>query len=144
MTLRSIIAAALALALLGAAIAKADGYQIFIIAMVGLTAIVGIGLNVLLGLTGQISFGHVAFYAIGAYTLGILTTKGGLSFWLALSAAMVVSGVAGLALAVPALRMRGPYLAMVTIAFGFVVEQGAVAVHDAPRGGRLPHRSAAA
>src|SRR5258705_1213572 len=126
MTARSIIAAALALALLGAAIAKADGYQIFIIAMVGLTAIVGIGLNVLLGLTGQISFGHVAFYAIGAYTLGILTTKGGLSFWLALPAAMVVSGLAGLALAVPALRICGPYLAMVRIAFGFVVEQGAV------------------
>jgi branched-chain amino acid transport system ATP-binding protein len=126
MTARSIIAVVLALALLGVAIAKADGYQIFIIAMVGLTAIVGIGLNVLLGLTGQISFGHVAFYAIGAYTLGILTTKGGLSFWLALPAAMVVSGIAGLALAVPALRIRGPYLAMVTIAFGFVVEQGAV------------------
>jgi ABC-type branched-subunit amino acid transport system ATPase component/ABC-type branched-subunit amino acid transport system permease subunit len=126
MTARGIIAAVLALALLGVAIAKADGYQIFIIAMVGLTAIVGIGLNVLLGLTGQISFGHVAFYAIGAYALGILTTKGGLSFWLALPAAMVVSGIAGLALVVPALRIRGPYLAMVTIAFGFVVEQGAV------------------
>ena len=103
MTARTIIAAVLALAALGFAIAKADGYQIFIIALVGLTAIVGIGLNVLLGLTGQISFGHVAFYAIGAYTVGILTTKAGLSFWLALPAAMVISGVAGLALAVPAL-----------------------------------------
>ncbi len=120
------IIAVLVLAALGFAIARADGYQIFIIALVGLTAIVGIGLNVLLGLTGQISFGHVAFYAIGAYTVGILTTKAGLSFWLALPAAMVLSGVAGLALAVPALRIRGPYLAMVTIAFGFVVEQGAV------------------
>jgi branched-chain amino acid transport system ATP-binding protein len=126
MTARNIIVALLVLTVLGVMIARADGYQIFIIAMVGLTAIVGIGLNVLLGLTGQISFGHVAFYAIGAYTLGILTTKGGVSFWLALPAAMVVSGLAGLALAVPALRIRGPYLAMVTIAFGFVVEQGAV------------------
>src|SRR3954447_5047617 len=126
MSVRTIAAAGLVLALLAAAVASADGYQIFIIAMVGLTAIVGIGLNVLLGLTGQISFGHVAFYAIGAYTLGILTTKGGLSFWLALPAAMVISGIAGLVLAVPALRIRGPYLAMVTIAFGFVVEQGAV------------------
>jgi branched-chain amino acid transport system ATP-binding protein len=116
----------LALAALGFAIARADGYQIFVIALVGLTAIVGIGLNVLLGLTGQISFGHVAFYAIGAYAVGILTTKAGLSFWLALPAAMVISGVAGVALAAPALRSRGPYLAMVTIAFGFVVEQGAV------------------
>ena len=126
MTARTLIAVVLTLAALGFAIAKADGYQIFIIALVGLTAIVGIGLNVLLGLTGQISFGHVAFYAIGAYAVGILTTKAGLSFWLALPAAMAISGVAGLALAVPALRIRGPYLAMVTIAFGFVVEQGAV------------------
>jgi|KBSSwiStaDraftv2_1062776.scaffolds.fasta_scaffold34852_3 ABC-type branched-subunit amino acid transport system ATPase component/ABC-type branched-subunit amino acid transport system permease subunit len=126
MTARAIVAVALALVALGFAIARADGYQIFVIALVGLTAIVGIGLNVLLGLTGQISFGHVAFYAIGAYTVAILTTKAGLSFWLALPAAMGISGLAGLALAVPALRIRGPYLAMVTIAFGFVVEQGAV------------------
>jgi ABC-type branched-subunit amino acid transport system ATPase component/ABC-type branched-subunit amino acid transport system permease subunit len=126
MTGRTIIAAVVALAALGFAIARADGYQIFIIALVGLTAIVGIGLNVLLGLTGQISFGHVAFYAIGAYTVGILTTKAGVNFWAALPVAMVISGIAGLALAVPALRIRGPYLAMVTIAFGFVVEQGAV------------------
>jgi branched-chain amino acid transport system ATP-binding protein len=68
----------------------------------------------------------VAFYAIGAYAVGILTTKAGLNFWAALPAAMAISGLAGLALAVPALRIRGPYLAMVTIAFGFVVEQGAV------------------
>jgi branched-chain amino acid transport system ATP-binding protein len=61
MTARTLIAVVLTLAALGFAIAKADGYQIFIIALVGLTAIVGIGLNVLLGLTGQISFGHVAF-----------------------------------------------------------------------------------
>ncbi len=81
MTRRAIIAAVVALAVLGFAIARADGYQIFIIALVGLTAIVGIGLNVLLGLTGQISFGHVAFYAIGAYTVGILTTKAGVNFW---------------------------------------------------------------
>jgi ABC-type branched-subunit amino acid transport system ATPase component/ABC-type branched-subunit amino acid transport system permease subunit len=126
MTGRAIIATVVALAALGFAIARADGYQIFIIALVGLTAIVGIGLNVLLGLTGQISFGHVAFYAIGAYTVGILTTKAGVNFWAALPVAMVISGIAGLALAVPALRIRGPYLAMVTIAFGFVVEQGAV------------------
>jgi len=126
MTGRAIIATVVALAALGFAIARADGYQIFIIALVGLTAIVGVGLNVLLGLTGQISFGHVAFYAIGAYTVGILTTKAGVNFWAALPVAMVISGIAGLALAVPALRIRGPYLAMVTIAFGFVVEQGAV------------------
>src|SRR3954463_5170698 len=126
MSVRTIAAAVLVLALLAAAVASADGYQIFIIAMVGLTAIVGIGLNVLLGLTGQISFGHVAFYAIGAYAVGILTTKAELNFWLALPLATLIASVAGGLLALPALRAKGPYLAMITIAFGFVVEQGAV------------------
>ena len=92
---------------------------------VGLTAIVGIGLNVLVGLSGQISLGHVAFYAIGAYAVGILTTKLDWSFWPALPFAGLIAGLAGVLLAIPALRVRGPYLAMVTIAFGFVVEQGA-------------------
>ena len=66
-------------------IARGNSYQIFIIVTVGLTAIVGIGLNVLLGLNGQISLGHVAFYAIGAYAVGILTTAHDWSFWPALA-----------------------------------------------------------
>ena len=111
-------------------IARGNGYQTFVITMVGLTAIVGIGLNVLVGLNGQISLGHVAFYAIGAYTVGILTTAHDWSFWLALMAAGVISGIAGVLLAIPALRVRGPYLAMVTIAFAFVVEQGAAEWQD--------------
>jgi branched-chain amino acid transport system ATP-binding protein len=106
-------------------IATGDGYRLYVIAMVGLTAIVGIGLNVLIGLTGQISLGHVGFYAIGAYAVGILTTTASWSFWASLLAAGTITGAAGVLLAVPALRVRGPYLAMVTIAFGFVVEQGA-------------------
>ena len=104
----------------------ADKYQLYILALVGLTAIVGIGLNVLVGLCGQISLGHVAFYAIGAYVVGILTTRTAIGFWSALPLATVAAGAAGAALALPALRVRGPYLAMMTIAFGFIVEQGAV------------------
>jgi ABC-type branched-subunit amino acid transport system permease subunit len=56
-------------------IVRANGYELYIVALVGLTTIVGVGLNVLLGMTGQISLGHAAFYAIGAYVVGILTTK---------------------------------------------------------------------
>ena len=67
-------AAAIIIAAVCFLIARGNSYQTFIIVMVGLTAIVGIGLNVLLGLNGQISLGHVAFYAIGAYAVGILTT----------------------------------------------------------------------
>ena len=106
-------------------IVRGNTYQVFIIATVGLTAIVGIGLNVLLGLNGQISLGHVAFYAIGAYAVGILTTACDWPFWPALAVAGIAAGLAGVLLAIPALQVRGPYLAMVTIAFGFVVEQGA-------------------
>ena len=80
----------------------------------------------LLGLTGQVSFGHVGFYAIGAYTVAILTTKAGFSFWLAWPVAALLGGAAGALLALPALRVKGPYLAMITIAFGFIVEHGIV------------------
>jgi ABC-type branched-subunit amino acid transport system ATPase component/ABC-type branched-subunit amino acid transport system permease subunit len=106
--------------------AVANSYYVFVMAALALTAIVGIGLNVLLGLTGQVSFGHVAFYAIGAYVVAILTTAAKLSFWIALPLAVLLSTAIGALLALPALRVRGPYLAMVTIAFGFIVEHVAV------------------
>ena len=119
------IGAAAALGLTVSAIFFADGYQLYVIALLGLTAVVGVGLNVILGLTGQISLGHVGFYAIGAYVASILTVAHGWSFWPAFLLAGIAAGVAGVLLAIPALRVTGPYLAMVTIAFGFVVEQGA-------------------
>jgi branched-chain amino acid transport system ATP-binding protein len=125
MNWRAAAAAVLLIAVACFLIVRGNSYQTFIIATVGLTAIVGIGLNVLLGLNGQISLGHVAFYAIGAYAVGILTTAYQWSFWPALAVSAVIAGLAGVLLAIPALRVRGPYLAMVTIAFGFVVEQGA-------------------
>ena len=74
-------AAVIAIAAVCWVIARGNNYQVFVIVTVGLTAIVGIGLNVLLGLNGQISLGHVAFYAIGAYTVGILTTNYEWLFW---------------------------------------------------------------
>jgi branched-chain amino acid transport system ATP-binding protein len=104
---------------------QANSYYVFIMATLALTAIAGIGLNILLGLTGQVSFGHVGFYAIGAYTVAILSTAATLDFWLALPAALLLSALVGALLALPALRVKGPYLAMITIAFGFVVENGA-------------------
>jgi ABC-type branched-subunit amino acid transport system ATPase component/ABC-type branched-subunit amino acid transport system permease subunit len=103
-----------------------NSYYVFVLASVALLAVVGIGLNVLLGLTGQVSFGHVGFYAIGAYTVAILTTKAGWNFWAAWPAAILLTAAVGALLALPALRVRGPYLAMITIAFGFVVEHAIV------------------
>src|SRR5262249_26073928 len=75
--------AVLALTTAGASLVFAsEGYTHFIVALVALTVVVGTGLNVLLGLAGQVSLGHVGFYAIGSYTVAILTLKG-VSFWLA-------------------------------------------------------------
>jgi branched-chain amino acid transport system ATP-binding protein len=101
------------------------GYFAFVAALVGLITVAGVGLNVLVGLTGQISLGHVGFYAIGAYCVAILTLAG-IDYWLAFLAAGVLAGAVGALLALPALRVTGPYLAMVTIAFGFIVEHGAI------------------
>ena len=117
------IVALTAAALLAAA--KSDGYTPFVLALVALTAVVGVGLNILLGLTGQVSLGHVGFYAIGAYTVAILTLKG-VDFWIALPLAGAVAGLVGFALALPALRVTGPYLAMVTIAFAFIIQHGTI------------------
>jgi branched-chain amino acid transport system ATP-binding protein len=105
---------------------SANPYYVFIMATLGITAIVGVGLNVLLGLTGQVSFGHVGFYALGAYAVAILTLTAKWSFWAALPVAALVTTLTGALLALPAVRVKGPYLAMVTIAFGFIVEHAAV------------------
>src|SRR6185437_1847164 len=115
-----VLAAALAGCFLG------NGYQAYLIAMVGLTAMVGVGLNVLLGLTGQVSLGHAGFFALGAYVSAILSLKLGVDFWLALPLAAALAGAVGIVLALPALRVTGPYLAMVTIAFGFIVQSGII------------------
>lgn len=119
--------AAIALVVAGLALAAtANGYYVIVIGQIALLAAVGIGLNALLGLTGQMSFGHVGFYAIGAYAVAVLTTRAGWSFWAAWPVAAIAAGAMGALLALPALRVRGPYLAMVTIAFGFIVEHGIV------------------
>ncbi len=102
-----------------------NNYHLLIIGTIAVSAIVATGLNVLFGLAGQISFGHAGFFAIGAYTASILSAKAEVPFLLAALAGSALAAAAGALLALPALRVRGPYLAMVTIAFGFVIEQGA-------------------
>ncbi|KYZ85756.1 ABC transporter [Alcanivorax sp. KX64203] len=103
-----------------------NSYYVFVLANVALITIVGVGLNILLGLSGQISFGHVGFYAIGAYTVAVLTTQAGWSFWPAWLAGALFSGIAGALVALPALRAKGPYLAMITIAFSFIVQHAVI------------------
>jgi branched-chain amino acid transport system permease protein len=87
----------------------------------------GLGLNIVVGFAGLLDLGYVAFYAIGAYTMGVLTTTspelGGaqMSFWAALPIAIGASVLAGIILGVPVLKMRGDYLAIVTLGFGEII-----------------------
>ena len=97
-------------------------YWLYVLGMAGCYTIVGYGLALLIGRAGQISIGHAGFFAIGAYTQAILTTQYGWSFWPTLPAAVLLAALLGALLAAPSLRVRGPYLAMVTIAFGLVLE----------------------
>jgi branched-chain amino acid transport system permease protein len=81
----------------------------------------GLGLNVVIGLAGMLDLGYIAFYGVGAYTYAVLNTQLGLSFWICLPIAALFAAVAGCIIGYPTLRMRGDYLAIVTLAFGEIV-----------------------
>ncbi len=101
----------------------ANDFYLKVVFMVGVYYLVGAGFNVLVGYTGQKSLGHAGLFAVGAYTVALLTTKLGVNPWLAMIAACALSGLAGVLIALPSLRVKGPALAMVTIGFGIVVEK---------------------
>lgn len=121
-------------ALLAAAVAAiclfAPGYYAYLLGTLATTALASVGLNILLGLAGEVSLGQGGFVALGAYGVGILTTKAGLGFWEALPLAVLFVAAISAALSIPALRVTGPYLAMVTIAFGFIVESVSIEWRD--------------
>ncbi len=84
----------------------------------GIYCLISIGLSILMGYAGQISLGHAAFYGIGAYISGILTTTYGLNPWLCMIVAAFVTAFVAFGVATPALKLKGHYLAMATLAFG--------------------------
>ncbi|RLD00524.1 MAG: leucine/isoleucine/valine transporter permease subunit [Chloroflexi bacterium] len=93
---------------------------------IGIYVLMGLGLNIVVGFAGLLDLGYVAFFAIGAYTMAVLTSQGdfgiaGLSFWVALPIAVAAAVLAGIILGVPVLRMRGDYLAIVTLGFGEII-----------------------
>ncbi|WP_316167211.1 MULTISPECIES: high-affinity branched-chain amino acid ABC transporter permease LivM [unclassified Bradyrhizobium] len=81
----------------------------------------GWGLNIVVGLAGLLDLGYVAFYAVGAYSYGLLSTSFGLSFWICLPLAGILAAFWGVLLGFPVLRLRGDYLAIVTLAFGEII-----------------------
>ncbi|MGC2432201.1 MAG: branched-chain amino acid ABC transporter permease [Desulfobaccales bacterium] len=96
-------------------------YYFTLLNFVGIHTLLVVGLNLLVGYAGQISLGHAAFFGLGAYTSGILTATCGVNPWLALLAGLAVSGGAAFLIGVPALKLRGYYLAMATLGFGIIV-----------------------
>lgn len=119
-----------------------SGYFNNVLDLIGLYIMMGLGLNIVVGFAGLLDLGYVAFFAIGAYTVGILTTPNALTcgpdfasltadqlgsactlltFWAAWPLAVLASGVAGILLGIPVLRLRGDYLAIVTLGFGEII-----------------------
>lgn len=98
-----------------------SSYYLPLITTIIIYSIVVLGLDIVFGYTGEVSLGHAALFGVGAYTAGMLSMHAGLGFWWALPAAVVVTALFGALLALPALKVTGPYLAMVTLAFGTIV-----------------------
>ena len=97
-------------------------YYLHLIVTIAIFAIVTLGLDVVFGYTGEVSIGHAALLGIGAYTAAVLSMHFGLGFWPSIPIAIGVTAVFGALLALPALRVTGPYLAMVTLAFGTIIQ----------------------
>lgn len=103
--------------------AVSEGYAVYLVTLAVIHIIIAIGLNLLVGHTGQISLGHAGFVAIGAYVSSLLMLKLDLPFALALPAAGLAAGLSGLLVGFPALRLTGPYLAVATLGFGIAIGQ---------------------
>ncbi|MDQ6683589.1 MAG: branched-chain amino acid ABC transporter ATP-binding protein/permease [Pseudomonadota bacterium] len=97
-------------------------YYIHLLETIMIYAIVLLGLDIVVGYTGQVSLGHAGLFGIGAYTAGVMVTKLGTPLLVTLLGAIGVTAVFGALLALPALRVTGPYLAMVTLAFGTIIQ----------------------
>jgi len=98
-----------------------NGYYIDLGTKVLIYVMLGWGLNIVVGLAGLLDLGYVAFYAVGAYTVGLLATNFGLGFWACLPLAGIFAACFGLVLGFPVLRLRGDYLAIVTLGFGEII-----------------------
>ena len=117
------IAALLGFALLAIApLTLHNSYYIHMIGTIMIYAILLFGLDIVVGYTGQVSLGHAGLFGVGSYTAGVLFFKLGAPLWVILIASVGVTAVFGAILALPALRVTGPYLAMVTLAFGTIVQ----------------------
>jgi len=119
---RLVAAVGLAAIALAVPFALSD-YRIFLVTMTLITAIAVLGLNMLVGYNGQLSLGHGALYALGAYVTAILMEHGGFAWWATLPVSAVVCFGFGLLFGWPALRLKGHYLALATFALALATPQ---------------------
>ena len=121
---------------LGDIMTPGSSWERVLVYPIGIYILLALGLNVVVGYTGLLDLGFVAFFAIGAYTMAILGTEFGLGFWLTLPIAIALSMLTGLALGTPTLRLRGDYLAIVTLGFGEIIRVTATNLESlgGPRG----------
>ncbi len=111
-------------------------YQVTIFSLALVYVMLALGLNIVVGIAGQLVLGYSAFYAVGAYTYALLNMYYGLSFWVCLPLGGLFAALAGLALGFPVLRLRGDYLAIVTLGFGEITRLLLVNMSDFTQGAR--------
>jgi branched-chain amino acid transport system permease protein len=121
-----IIGIVLLLAVLAVVPFYAGTYWLDVLNRIGIAIIGALGLNILVGYTGQISIGHAAFLAVGAYATAILEINAGLPFYLAIPAAGLITAGFGLIFGIPSLRLKGLYLAIATLAAHFIATYGII------------------
>ena len=100
----------------------ANNYQVYLINFICIMIILATGLNIVKGFAGQVTVGHVALYAIGAYTSAVLSTKFGMPFYVNLPVSILAAMIAGVLVGIPSFRLEGAYLALATLAFAQAVE----------------------
>jgi branched-chain amino acid transport system permease protein len=99
-----------------------NNYHVYLMDVICIMIILSVGLNIVKGFCGQVTVGHVALYAVGAYCSAVLTVKLGIPFWVALPMAVCVTAFAGAIVGVPSFRLEGAYLALATLGFAQSIE----------------------
>ncbi|MGB9989631.1 branched-chain amino acid ABC transporter ATP-binding protein/permease [Massilia sp. SM-13] len=123
MTRKTLVISILGLAVLALyPLVFTNPYYIHLFETILIYAILLFGLDIVVGYTGQVSLGHAGLFGIGSYVTGCLVFKLGAPFWIAIPASIAGAALFGAILALPALRVTGPYLAMVTLAFGTIIQ----------------------
>jgi len=109
-------------------------YTLYILNMVGIASIAAVGLNILIGFTGQISLGHGAFLGVGAYSAAILATNLNMPCWISIPSAALITALVGMIFGIPSVRLKGLYLTIATLAGQFIIEYLLVHWEDLTRG----------